>query len=176
MDRPEDLNALLRFVYRIHLGDGLCHKNSSGVSTFGEEYNQLAETTIIVERDGETIIGTHSHTLDGPAGLPTDADFPLETQAIRDECNNAGKLLAVAWRLVVDPAANHSRAMLRLVRRTERHLREKGVGVLLTVVHPDHERFYARLFGCVKVAGPRACGTVCGRPGVLLRADDKPSE
>lgn len=158
-------------TYRVYLSEGYCEPNDACELRHYAHLDRMPETTIFLARRGGRLVGTNSLTLDGPAGLHVDGDFPEQMEEVRRECGQHQWTLAATWRIVTDPQYRNQITLLwELLGRTFCEAVEQGVDVLVASFHPKHERFYRRMVGA-RIIGEAECEAVAGKPAVLMRYD-----
>lgn len=125
--------------------------------------------TLLAEDARGRAAGTMTLYFDGPRGLPCDAIFREELDALR----SAGRRPVEVARLAIAP--EHRQAQL-LLRRLINLIfiyakRVKGFTDFVIEVNPRHAAFYRRFLKFEPLGGERPCPRVEGAPAVLLRAD-----
>ncbi|MBD3383593.1 hypothetical protein GF407_01590 [candidate division KSB1 bacterium] len=136
------------------------------------ELENIPETTVMIAESGSRVLGTLSITVDGPAGLNTDRDFPEHTSRIRSQT----KMLAACWRMVTCKDYRHKKSIVKdLFKESLKFIfRQLEIDTLLCTVNPCHERVYQLLFGCETVA--RQVKSIDGlenAPAILMRLENK---
>ncbi len=173
-DHCEEMAAVWQLVYRVYLEEGYCEKDAKKRLRHYKILDCQPETTVFCVEEEDTLLGTCTVTLDGPRGIHTDFVFPVETQAVRDECRCDGLKLASSWRIATDPCCRSKTAVVNMLMNAtiEKLLRER-VDVSLYTFNPKHEKVYHRLWGFVTIAGPKEDATVKGAPAILMRGDSE---
>jgi hypothetical protein len=160
-----------RLTHRVYADEGYCELKPGGELRHYPYLDEIPETTILIATERSLVVGTVSVTLDGPAGLHTDEDFPREMREIRGYCERFGRRLASSWRIVTDPLYRGRRSLVnRLIGETFRTALRLCVDLLVCDFHPKHERFYRRVVGFDTVAFAN-CRAVGNRPAVLMTYD-----
>ena len=164
---PHDMDAVWALTHDVYLQEGYCEPQESGRLIHYPHLDGIAETIVyIAEVDGE-LVGTNSLTLDGPAGLHVDQDFPVETAVMREWCNHMDYRLGASWRIVTDPAYHTTTSVASaLFTATILGILEYDLEVVLFQFNPKHARVYKRLLGLTVLATGH-CGTVSA-PAVLM--------
>jgi hypothetical protein len=109
------------------------------------------EATVILACEGDQVVGTMTFTLDSPAGLPLDGDFPQELRALRAEPERLGELGSFAivrrcWRSGVSQLLGMACVQLAI---------RQGAQRLVIGIHPRAEDIYAALWGFHRLAAPQ---------------------
>ncbi len=112
-DTPDQLRDVHRLTYEAYLAEGLCGRDPSGRLQHYPHLDGIPETTVVTAMDGNKLVGTVSITVDGPAGLHVDEDFPEVMSGLRA---SRGRV-AAAWRIVTDPAYRGDRRLITLLMR-----------------------------------------------------------
>ncbi len=168
----EDLRAVWSLTYRTYLAQGYTPKTSHGLLAQCPHFDALPETKIIMaEKVDGSLLGTVSHTLDGPAGLPLDQDFQDLADQVRTNCKCDGLRLGSPWRLATDPACRGTfQVVTALMDEMSRHLKNEQIAVTLYILHPKHVPFYQKVWD-LKALEQRPSKGVQGAPAVLMRGD-----
>jgi hypothetical protein len=108
------------------------------------EQQVLPESTVLVCYEGDELVGTMTVTLDSPAGLPLDADYAGDLDALRVR----GALLVEYGSLAVVSRCHHDGVPQLLNVAAYRFARER-LGATHTVigVHPRAYPYYRALYG-----------------------------
>jgi len=164
-----ELDDVHRLVYEVYLRQGYCAPDRSGRLTHYPHLDAAPETTVLAAYEGSRLLGTNSLTLDGPAGLHTDVDFPKECARIRAE----GRRLAASWRIVTRPECRDSkRVVCALIQATvDLGFVRRGVQTCLFTFNPRHERVYRRLLNMRTLARRETTTGLLNAPAVLMRLD-----
>jgi hypothetical protein len=163
-----DLWEVLALAYRAYREAGYIKHRADGLLDHYPHLDNIPETvTLAAELNGD-MVGTCSYTMDGPRGLHTDADYPQETQRVRQ----LGGKLAASWRIATDPTCNRRLTVVQaLMRRTAQDVCERAVDIALCTFHPRHERVYRRLWGFETIGRRAATKGLSNAPSVLMRLD-----
>ena len=165
--RPEDMEAVYELTYVCYRQEGYCDMNEARRLVHYPHLDGIAETLVFVAEQAGAIVGTNSLTLDGPAGLHVDEDFPAEVASYRREAQLHDRRLAASWRIVTDPTCRALKVALELMNVTMMYGWAFRVHAMMFSFNPKHERFYRKLLGLSSVAYG-ACGSVNQAPGVLM--------
>jgi len=122
----------------------------------------IEQTTRLVALVDGQVVGTFSYTVDGPAGLYCEVDFPREIRALRD----AGEQIVSVWRIIVVDHAH--RIASELMTEASRQIVELGEPTVGCVVHPRHVNYYVKRLGFERVAETKQTKGLAIAPGVLL--------
>ena len=118
----------------------------------------------------EEVVSTVTLVKDGRLGLPMDAMFQDEVDALRSDGRAVAEVACLAD-AVSDPRRflDTFTQMTRLMAQFSRY---EGVQNLLISVHPRHAKFYARYFGFRPISNRVAeCPHVKDRPAIALNLD-----
>jgi len=170
--RPVANDAEMMMVHRLthdcYVSKGYAPPQPNGRLVHYPEFDSLPSTTVFVAIQHGEVVGSISMTVDGPDGLTVDKDFKEECDGMRQ----AGRRLAVAWRLVMKHSVNPSRRILMaLIKETAARATRLGADTWLFTVNPRHESVYQRLLKMYTVARKEGTQGLSNAPAVLLRAD-----
>ncbi len=159
--------AAYRLVYRLYVEKEYArpHPSRMWLSIF----DALPETTTLVVRSGEEVVGALTVVFDSALGLPADRLYATELDALR----RGGRRLAEIVSLGVCPhAARGSEILVRLFDFVYvLALKVRGATDFINTVNPRHAGFYRRTLLFRKVGDVREYDKVGGAPAVLLRLD-----
>jgi hypothetical protein len=164
-----DMSAVYRLTHDCYVASHYIEPRPDGMLNHHPHLDGIPQTTVLVaDLDGE-IVGTNSWTLDGPAGMHTDADFKAECDAVRTE----GRVLAASWRIMVRMDCHQkTRIVLELIKTTVCDMVSAGVQVALFTFDEKHERFYRRFLNMRTIARrDESHGLEKVRP-ILMRLDE----
>jgi len=120
------------------------------------EQHVLSEATVLVAYDGEILLGTITVTLDSPAGIPLEKDYPQEMASLRTGAHLAEfgsfALVRRAWGSGV--AQHLSLAAFRCAFQLG-----KATHVVIGI-HPRAIPFYKAVWGFEEAGRPRAHGAL----------------
>jgi N-acyl amino acid synthase FeeM len=159
--------AAYRLVYSLYLEKAyaLPHPSRMWLSIF----DALPETTTLIVRRGEDVVGALTVIFDSPAGLPADRLYAAELDAMR----RLGRRPAEIVSLGVSPEASRGSEILvklfNFVYLLSRKIR--GATDLVSTVNPRHAGFYKRTLPFERAGDVRDYDKVGGAPAVLLRMD-----
>jgi hypothetical protein len=160
-----ELPEIWQLTHTEYVRQGYIKPQPGGMYLHYEHLDKIRETTQLVALVGKKIVGTVTHTTDGPSGLYPDVDYPEETQTLR----GTGVKLACVWRIVTDFACRSShRVSTALMRETARQLMAIGEPLLLCMVHPHHIHYYKKRMGFVAVAESQDTKALASAPSVLM--------
>ncbi len=165
-DTHSQLGAVHRLTYDAYLAEGLCQASPDGRLLHYPHLDDIAETTVLVATVGPRLVGTVSITVDGPAGLHVDDDFPNVMRRVRAP----GRRLAAAWRIVTDPTYRRDQRLItRLMRAGFEELIARRADLLVCSFHPRRQKVHWGLgFTTVSLGNCRALN---GAPAVLMLYD-----
>lgn len=154
-------------VYRSYVRTGLIDPNQSRIHTVPQAVGP--NTAVVRGCLSELVICTLSSYLDGPDGLPLDAVYHDQLQAMRDQ----GKV-PLELGLFADRREHLYRsidALLELMRFGTYFGVHIGATHGVIGVHPRHVSFYTRLLAFDVIGPERSYGLVKHHPVVLLELD-----
>ena len=158
-----DYEEVYKLTYDSYVSKGLCKPTSNRIllhSLLGE----VERTTILMAREGGEIVGTISITEDVP--LHTEISYLDTTSALRRYCSSTGKKLGGVWRLVSKNGSLHD-----LIDSGLEAISNRGIEIVLSVVHPRHVRVYERLLGFMELAWLEKDPTVNNAKSSLIVSD-----
>jgi len=169
--KPEDLDAVYRLTYDEYRRRGYCEPRADGRLNHYPHLDGIDQTTVWVAEDDGVVIGTNSITLDGPAGLHVDSDFPEAVDIIRDECYATHRRFGASWRIVTAGTFRSSvHVVLELINAAVHH--SAGlVDTMLFSFNPRHQRFYELALALEFVAEARCASLSMEPEAVLMRGD-----
>lgn len=158
----DDRHQAERLVHDVYVARGL--RDSASPRGGG------ARATVFVARIDGAVGATLSLLRDSTRGLPADALYSRELQALRE----AGRRLAEVSALAVAPrwrgaALGLVRPLVQLLGVYARDV--AGADELCIAVHPRHAPFYEGRFGFTRFGGEKPYAAVKGAPAVGLRLD-----
>jgi hypothetical protein len=160
-----EIGEIWRLTHDEYAAKGYIPFHPSRLYSHYTHLENIPETTQLVAFVDGDLAGTVTYTMDGPAGLHTDIDYSVETQAIR----SIGLPLACVWRIVTDSKFHgwHSVAQA-LMRETARQLIERGGPIALCTFHPNHAKYYSVRIGFRLVADRPESNGFSSAPSVLM--------
>lgn len=162
-----EMDELYRFVHDCYVASGYCTPQPDGKLIHYPHLAGIPETTVLVALHRGKIVGTNTWTLDGPAGMHVDRDFPRDVDEIRRE----GRLLACSYRIATRAGYRNERSIvLGLIRETLNQFVDIGGQTALFSFTPRHERVYQRLLNMTTLAYCPKCHDF-DTPLVLMRMD-----
>lgn len=176
-DTPDQLSDVRRLTYAAYVAEGLCEINPYKRLEHYPHLDNIAQTTVVTAMAGDKLVGTISITVDGPAGLNVDEDFPDVMRRLRvpgrrlaDVWRTPGRPMAAAWRIVTDPAYRGDRRLIMLLMRAGFDAAiANNVELLVCSVHPRRRRVHERLgFFAVALGN---CRALSGAAAVLMMYD-----
>ena len=162
-DRCE-LDRVYRLVHDAYLEAGYISPQPGRRLIYCPHLDLAPETTAFVAKAGGEIVGTSTVTLDGPAGLHLDDEYPDEVAAVRREVRS----LASSWRLALKASApERVYVLLGLIRANQQLLYANGVQTCLFTLVPHFEPLYRRLFNARLIAS-KPLGHACTSEQLLM--------
>lgn len=163
--RGDELHQVWHLSHDEYVRSGLIQPQLDRHYPLYPDLDGIPETTVLVAVEGGMMTGSMTMTMDGERGLPTDADYPAETQAERDK----GRPLASCWRLATafDCRSRHG-VLAALMRHMTHLLVGLGEPTLLMECHPRHVLYYRRRFGFEAVGERKTTHGLTDAPSVLM--------
>ncbi len=159
-----DLQGAFEILYNSYVRAGLIDENPHQVRV--TPFHLLPTTEVIVAKLQDTVTSTLTMVADSPSGLPMDKMYGAELDSFR----KSGLQLAEVGCL-----ADRRRSPVRfikvfgeLARLAVQVAESRGIGALVVVAHPRHERFYTRSFGFKRFGDVKDCPYVNGNPAVAM--------
>lgn len=139
----EETNQALSLLHDCYVAKGFMHADPTGLRR--SVYNDRPESTIVVVKDGDQVIGTLTLIRDGALGLPTDKYFKSENNELRQQ----GKNLVEVSALAVHPKyRNQGNAISLLMMKFLYHYtKAMKADQLVCTVDPRAQDFYEALWG-----------------------------
>ncbi len=184
---PEEILTAWQIVYHVYLHSGLILANPFCVHTMPQVVSN--RSAVFLSGSGDEIESTLTGVLDGGQGLPVDAVYHKELNALRREGRRLMECGLFAHRWQVQPVGERaaregqeevsasqqlrriSQSLTGLMRLCFYFGLTHGVTDFIIGVHPRHAAFYRRAFGFRQEGPERSYETVNNRPVVLLRGD-----
>jgi hypothetical protein len=170
--RPINGVAEMKSVYELthesYVAENYSEHQPNGLLLHYPEFDVIPETTVLIARQNNKIIGTLSLTIPGPFGFTIDRDFKKEIALLQQE----GRVVVVMWRLAVKKEYRSSRSIvIGLFTEAARVALNAGANSLLIEVNPKHERVYKRMLNMTTVSRVDGAEGLQHAPGILLRGD-----
>ena len=167
---PPDMPAVHRLCHDCYVATGELAPRPDGQCQLYPHLDESPDTKVWVAERQADVVGSISATLDGPAGLHTDIDFPLETETIR--CEPRDGVLACSWRILVTPQYRSGASVVKaLVERVQLWCREKNVTTCLMIFPLRQVRTYEKWLGFTFVKQHESLLGMRTGPVVLMRGD-----
>ena len=161
-----EVESAWRLVHDSYARIGLIEPNSAGVHTVPHAVHP--DTAVIVGFEpGDQIVSTMSAYLDRPGGLPLDAVYADQLNAMRQQ---GARLMEVG--LFADRREKITRtlsALMDLMRFTFYYGVHRRATDIVIGVHPHHAGFYRRVLAFSDFGEEAGCPSVNGSPMVPLR-------
>jgi len=161
----EEVLAAWQLVYETYHTAGLIDSNSHQIHCTDQAVN--SDTAVFIGAIDSQIVSTATCIHDNGAGLPLDAEYKKELDAMR---RDGRKLTEVG--LLADRRSMLSRridSLLILMHYAYDYaFLDDGTDIIIGV-HPRHARFYKRMFGFDICGSERSYATVKDHPVVLLQ-------
>ena len=161
-----EMEDVYRLTYRAYQRVGYCEEKQDARLIHYPHLDGIPETIVFGAWENGRLVGTNSLTVDGPAGLHVDEDFPREVSEVRQFCHNYGKNLGASWRIVTE--GGRLEVLLRLIHATVMEGVRRRLHVTLYSFNPRHENFYHRLVGLETLARGQCTSLNNSPPSVLM--------
>ncbi|MCM8775673.1 MAG: hypothetical protein NC930_04910 [Candidatus Omnitrophica bacterium] len=171
----DELAAAYQLVYREYLTRGFCHPNESGMYyTF---YCFLPRSRTFVFEKDRKVLGTLSLITDTQCGLPAEAAFRDEINALRAPERCLAEISLLAFDRSLYEGEDRHLANFRklataffLFKGMFDYVRSTSITDFVIAVHPKQERLY-RSFTFQKIGSPRPYRPACGNPAIAMHAN-----
>lgn len=171
----DDLKAAYQLVYQEYYIRGYCDADDSRMH-FSFYCFLPSSRTFILEREGK-VLGTLSLIIDSSYGLPAEAEFADEIQAVRSPTRKVAEisLLAIDRSLYEkeDPHLAGFRklgAAFFLFKGMFDYVRLTGITDFVIAVHPKQESLYQSLT-FKRIGSERLYRPACGNPAIAMHAN-----
>jgi hypothetical protein len=154
--------AAFRLVHHAYTRVGLMEPNAFGMRV--TPYHLLPTSDVFLAVVEAEVICTLSLIGDGEMGIPMEAIYDDEIQQLRTRGVNFAEVSCLA-----DRRLNQIRQMpvlVRLISLMLQYARYNSVDEVLLAVHPRHERYYNRFFGCRRFGELKSYPSVLDNPAV----------
>lgn len=161
----QELRAAYALVHDVFVGTGYIHPESGGIRL--RIYEACPETaTFIAKKDGE-VVGVLSVVLDSrELGLPSDAAFKVELDALR----KTGARLCEVTNQAVAKEYRRSALLTELMRCAIAYMLNAGCDHAIATVSPNHSGFY-KFVGFDQLGAERSYSKKLHDPVVALCGD-----
>jgi ribosomal protein S18 acetylase RimI-like enzyme len=160
----EDLRSAYKLVHSVYLGTGYIPPERGDIRL--RIFETSSETATFVAKHEGRVVGVISVIRDSEYGLPSDASFRPELDALRAQ----DKYLSEVTNQVVDPAFRETGLPTALIRCAVGHGIEAGFDEGIAAVSPSHNSFYEML-GFRLIGTERSYSQKVHDPVVLLSMD-----
>jgi hypothetical protein len=116
------------------------------------EQHVLPEATVMCAWEGDQIVGTMTVTVDSPAGLPLDKDYPQELAALRSQGRKLAEFGSFA---IVQRCWGDGVAQLLSIACARMALRIHHATDIVIGIHPKAGAVYRALWGFTPMAAPQ---------------------
>ena len=154
-------------VYRSYLRRGLIGPNPHGLHTVPQAVGP--RTAVVFARRETRVVTTVSAYADGEGGLPLDAVFPDELNALREQGQHLVEIGLLAERH--DRPGRSVDTLLEMMRFVFFYALGLGGDSIIVGVHPHHVKFYQRLIAFDPISDVRRYSAVRDHPVVLLQLE-----
>lgn len=162
-----ELASAYQLVYESYLTRGYVAPHASQMVYRVVNGLPSSRTAVAVDRQ-QRVIGTVTIVGDNTLGLPMEAIYPEEVQALRAQ----GRSVAETSGLAVQMGRKQSSAVVfALTRFAVQYMCWRGYHDMLFTINPRHRRFYERLIGATPIGGCRPHEIVQGNPALAYRVD-----
>ncbi|RMF85183.1 MAG: hypothetical protein D6739_04855, partial [Nitrospirae bacterium] len=164
-DGLEDVVGALRLVHDSYVALGLMDPHPSGLRLL--PHHLLPETRVFLAREGDEVVATLTLIPDSEVGLPLDAAYRREADALR----LAGRRVAEISCLALAARYRRHDLLLHLFRLMHVYARHAGLDDLCVVVAPKHGRFYQHILLFEELGHYTELPHLNGAPARLYRQD-----
>lgn len=162
-----ELNKVYELTYDAYLEKGYIKSNSLKILSHYNHLDTIKETTVLIAKEENEIIGTNTITLDSINGLHCEKDFPLQVQRERW----AGINLCCSWRIVTHKDIRDDwRIVYQLIKATTRIFVEKSKICLMTF-HPLDALKYIKILNAEVIGFSEYTTGLNNAPALLIKAD-----
>jgi len=154
-------------VYESYVRSGLTQPNLHGVRII--PHHLLPTTSTLIARLGSEVIGTMTLVRDSEMGVPLEAVYRRDVEAMRAQGIAFAEVSCLATRPL--SLVDYPYVFMRLLRLLAQHARHVGVERLLIAAHPRHVRLYERSMGYRRFGGETSYPSVGGAPAVAAYLD-----
>lgn len=162
-----ELPEIQRLAYLEYRRSGYIASNRNEMMHhYHHRFDHIPETHLLVARrqKDQKLLGTMSVTVDGPNGIPTDVDFPSETELLRI---NSEKLCQV-WRFAIDcDHRTSSRVLFGLMSLSWFSDFTFDISTVVATIHPKHLGFY-QILGFEPIAFQPCAYGLTNAPALMI--------
>jgi hypothetical protein len=169
VQNEQEMDKVYRLVHDVYLRRGYCTPQPDRRLRHYRHFDEIPETTVLIAIEDGKIIGTNSLTVDGPNGLPVDADFKHIVDTVRQEKHKLG----ASWRIAtIHRYHNDKKLVIALIQETVSLVIRKNIRTMLFTFNPRHQKVYKRILG-MKTLSQKINNVEClkNAPAVLMRWD-----
>jgi hypothetical protein len=159
-----DLQGAFQILYHSYVRAGLIDENPLQVRL--TPFHLLPTTEVVVAKLQNTVTSTLTLVVDSPAGLPMDEMYGDELDRFRSQGLRLAEVGCLADRR--RSPVRFIKVFGELARLSVQVACARGIGALVVVAHPRHERFYTRSFGFERFGTVKECPYVNGNPAVAM--------
>jgi N-acyl amino acid synthase FeeM len=154
--------AAFALVHEAYTRVGLMEPNSFGMRV--TPFHLLPTSDVFLATIGGEAVCTLSLIGDGELGIPMEAIYADEVNELRNQGVHFAEVSCLA-----DKRSHQIRqlpVLTRLISLMLQYARYNRLDQVLLAVHPSHERYYNRFFGCRRFGELRSYPSVLGNPAV----------
>lgn len=143
-ETKDELEGAYKLLHDCYVRMGLMSPDPSGLRC--NIYSFLPETTTVIVKSGEDVVGSVTLIKDSPIGLPSDKDYLNENNLIRAQGHRIVEVSALA----IDPKfrnTNHAISLLLMKFLYNYSSNYFDSSILICTVHPRAGSFYKALWG-----------------------------
>jgi hypothetical protein len=154
--------AAFRLVYEAYARVGLMEPSPFNMRV--TPFHLLPTSDVFLAILDGTVICTLSLIGDGELGIPMEAIYKDEVNELRAKGFDFGEVSCLADRRI--NAIRQMPVLVRLISLMLQYARFNGMDQVVLAVHPRHERYYNRFFGCRRFGELKSYPSVLDNPAV----------
>jgi hypothetical protein len=165
----EEREEAFRLVHDTYVTGGLMDPNAHRMRV--TPWHLLPTTDLFVAIHEDEVVYTITLISDDSQGVPMDAIYPNEVDALRAAGIYFAELSCLASRRGYFSPRKMFDIFVRLNGLMIQYARYNDLQQVLIAIHPRHARFYQRALGFEQMGGPKAYEAVRGNPAVACVHD-----
>ena len=158
-----------RLVQELYCRTGLSAGDPQGLRVM--KHHLLDTTAVVVAKQQQRVSFTATLVGDGESGLPMEALFKAEIDAMRSGGLRLAEVSCLASRTGTDDKRRCFQMLVQVIGLVIQTARRRGIDRLVLAVHPKHAKVYERLFGCERYSEVKQYAAVRGNPAILCVHD-----
>ncbi len=165
----DERTAAFKLVHDAYVRSGLMPRHPKGMRVMKHHLSDQTDV-LVVKRNG-AVVFTSTLVRDGEYGLPLEALFAPEVQAMREEGLRVAEVSCLASDITLQDKTQRFELFVDLIGLMFQTARYHQVDRLLLAVHPRHAKVHQRMFGCTLCSDVKEYAAVEGNPAVLCSHD-----